>query len=232
MISIIILSYNEATCIEKTLQNLKLLNCRMPVELLLADGGSTDGTIEIAEKYARIINSEKGKAKQMNTAANAANGKVLFFIHADMIFHDETLEALCKQIEEGYDGGGFANIFDEHNSKIKQLGTFLNFRFLNSKEQSDRNIFYGDNGIFVKKEVFEKLGGFKDLPIIEDFDFSVRMRSTFKVRKIRKPQLIVSARRHIKAGFLKTRLQWIIIKKLYLLGVSPQWLARWYKDVR
>jgi hypothetical protein len=58
------------------------------------------------------------------------------------------------------------------------------------------------------------------------------MRSSFKVRKINEPKLIVSVRRHIKAGFLKTRLQWIIIKKLYLLGVSPHWLAKWYKDVR
>lgn len=232
MISIIILTYNEAACIEKTLQNLKRLKCKMPVELILADGGSTDNTVETAKKYARIVSSEKGKAKQMNAAAKAANGKVLFFIHADMVLHNETLEAICKQMEEGFDGGGFSNVFDEHNSKIKQLGTILNFRFLNGREQSDRNIFYGDNGIFVRKEVFEKLGGFKDLPIMEDFDFSVRMRSKFKVRKIQEPKLIVSARRHIKAGFLKTRLQWIVIKKLYLLGVSPSWLARWYKDVR
>lgn len=232
MISIIILTYNEAVGIEKTLQNLKQLKCQMPVELLLADGGSTDNTVEIAEKYAQIVRSEKGKAKQMNAAAKAANGEVLFFIHADMILHHQTLEAICMQMEKGYDGGGFANVFDEHNSKIKRLGTLLNFRFLNSREQSDRNIFYGDNGIFVKKEVFEKLDGFKDLPIMEDYDFSVRMRSKFKVQKIREPQLIVSARRHIRAGFLKTRLQWIIIKKLYLLGVSPYWLAKWYKDVR
>ena len=232
MISVIILTYNEAACIEKTLQNLKQLKCQVPVELLLADGGSTDDTVEIAKKYARIVKAQKGKARQMNAAAAVAKGNVLFFIHADMEFHDDTLEAICRQMEEGYDGGGFANIFDEHNSKIKQFGTLLNFRFLKNQEQSDRNIFYGDNGIFVKKEVFEKLGGFKDLPIMEDFDFSVRMRSMFKVRKIQEPKLVVSARRHIKAGFLKTRLQWIIIKKLYLLGVSPHWLAKWYKDVR
>ena len=232
MISIIILTYNEAACIEKTLQNLKQLKCQMPVEILLADGGSTDATVEIAKKYARIVKTEKGKARQINAAAAAAKGKVLFFIHADMELHDNTLEAICHQIEEGFDGGGFANIFDEHNSKIKQFGTLLNFRFLKNQEQSDRNIFYGDNGIFVKKAIFEKLGGFKDLPIMEDFDFSVRMRSMFKVRKIREPKLVVSARRHIKSGFLKTRLQWIIIKKLYLLGVSPQRLAKWYKDVR
>ena len=232
MISIIILTYNEATCIQNTLENLKQLKCRVPVEMLLADGGSTDSTIEIAKKYARIVKSEKGKAKQMNAAAKVASGEVLFFVHADMIFHENTLEAICKQIEEGFDGGGFANVFDDFNPKIKSLGTIFNFRFLNNKEQSDRNIFYGDNGIFVKKETFEKLGGFKELPIMEDFDFSVRMRSRFKVRKIQEPKLIVSARRHIKAGFFKTRLQWIIIKKLYLLGVSPHLLAKWYKDVR
>ncbi len=214
------------------MQRLKQLKCKMPVELLLADGGSTDDTIKIANKYARIVTTEKGKAKQLNAAAKEAKGEVLFFVHADMVFHTDTLKAICQQMEEGFDGGGFANVFDKHNSKIKRLGTMLNLRFLKNEEQSDRNIFYGDNGIFVKKKVFEKLSGFKELPIMEDFDFSVRMRSRFKVRKIREPKLIVSARRHIKAGFLKTRLQWIIIKKLYLLGVSPQLLAKWYKDVR
>ena len=204
----------------------------MPVEIIVADGGSLDETIEIAQQYARIVKSEKGKAKQMNAAAKAAKGKVLFFIHSDMTLHEDTLEAICHQIERGYVGGGFANVFDEQNEKIKRLGTLLNFRFFNKNEQSDRNIFYGDNGIFVKKDVFEKLGGFKDIPIMEDYDFSIRMRSNFKVIKIYEPELIVSARRHLKAGFLKTRLQWIVIKKLYLLGVSPNWLAKWYKDVR
>ncbi len=87
-------------------------------------------------------------------------------------------------LEEGFDGGGFANEFDAHNKKIKQLGTFLNLRFFRTREQSDRCIFYGDNGIFVKKAAFEKLGGFKEIPIMEDYDFSIRWKNILKLGKL------------------------------------------------
>lgn len=107
----------------------------------------------------------------------------------------------------------------------------MNFRF-RKREQPDKLIFYGDNGIFVRKEVFEKLDGFKELPIMEDYDFSMRMKSKYKVKLIKEPQLILSARRHIHAGFIRTRIQWVVIKKLYLMGVSPMKLEKWYKDVR
>ncbi|MCZ6593692.1 MAG: hypothetical protein O6943_02115, partial [Bacteroidetes bacterium] len=105
-------------------------------------------------------------------------------------------------------------------------------RFLNKKEQSDKGVFYGDNGIFMKKSVIETLKGFKEIPIMEDYDFSKRMRQHFKVIKIKEPPIVVSARRHIKAGFFKTRFQWIAIKKLYQLGISPKVLAKWYSDIR
>ncbi|MBA3971593.1 MAG: TIGR04283 family arsenosugar biosynthesis glycosyltransferase [Bacteroidetes bacterium] len=232
MISIIIPTYNEGSVLEKTLLRLSEISCKEGKEIIIADGGSEDSTVEIAKKYARVVKSGKGKAKQLNEGAKHAKGDILFFVHADMFVPDGALTAMCNQLEEGFDGGGFANEFDEHNEKIKQLGTILNFRFFRVGEQSDRCIFYGDNGIFVKKGVFEKLGGFKEIPIMEDYDFSLRMKKYFKVRQIKYPKLIVSSRRHVDAGFFKTRIQWILIKKLYLLGISPHALARWYADVR
>lgn len=108
----------------------------------------------------------------------------------------------------------------------------MNFRLFRIREQPDRCIFYGDNGIFVKKDAFDKLGGFKEIPIMEDYDFSIRMKKYFKVRQIKFPKLIVSSRRHLDAGFFKTRIQWILIKKLYLLSISPNSLARWYTHIR
>ncbi len=142
------------------------------------------------------------------------------------------LKAICKQIyEDGYDGGAFSNVFSSHNKKIKRLGRVLNFRIFNYSNP-DRNIFFGVNGIFVKKDVFNALGGFKEILIMEDYDFSIRMRSKFKVRVIQEPKLILDARRHVKDGFIKTRLKWILIKKLYQLGVSPNKLALWYRDTR
>ena len=231
MISIIIPTYNESAVIEKTIRNLAELTCDEDKEIIIADGGSIDNTIEIASRYARIIKSEKGKAKQLNAGAAEANGELLFFVHADMYVPNGALAAILNQIEEGFDGGGFANEFDQHNDKIKLIGRILNLR-LRNKEQSDRCIFYGDNGIFVKRNVFEKLGGFKEIPIMEDYDFSIRMKKQFSVRQVKYPKLILSARRHAEAGFFKTRIQWILIRKLYKLGVSPFKLAKWYADVR
>ncbi len=174
----------------------------------------------------------KGKACQMNDAAKVAKGEKLFFVHANMKLAKNTLTAIQNQIDQGYDGGGFANLFDQYNDKIKNLGTRMNFRFFNHKEQSDRGIFYGDNGIFVKRGVYEKLKGFKEIPSMEDYDFSKRMQKHFKVVKIKEPPIVLSARRHIKAGFFKTRFQWIIIRKFYKWDVSPRVLAKWYADVR
>ena len=108
----------------------------------------------------------------------------------------------------------------------------MNFRFFDRREQSDKGIFYGDNGIFVKKSVFLELGGFKEIPIMEDYDFSLRMSKKYKVVKIKNPLITLSVRRHLKAGFFKTRFQWIVIRELFKLGIPATWLSKWYKDIR
>ena len=233
MISAIIVTYDEEEHIRSIIRELRKQQFSGEYEIILADGSSTDKTISLAEQEGiSIINCRKGKACQMNDAAKVARGDVLFFVHADMKLADNTFTEIQNQIDLGFDGGGFANVFDEYNKKIKNLGTRMNFRFLNKREQSDKGLFYGDNGIFVKKTVIETLKGFKEIPIMEDYDFSKRMRQHFKVIKIKEPPIVVSARRHVKAGFFKTRFQWIAIKKLYQLGISPKILAKWYGDIR
>jgi len=106
------------------------------------------------------------------------------------------------------------------------------YETLFKNDHKNNLIFFGDNGIFCKTNVFQALGGFKEIPIMEDYDFSKRMRDSFNIVRIKEPYLLISSRRHIKDGFIKTRLKWIIIKKLYLLGISPNILNRIYKDIR
>lgn len=233
MISAIIVAFNEEDWINSIIDELEKQTLSN-FEIILADGGSTDQTFLLAkQRGTKIFACPKGKALQMNEAAKKANGEILFFVHADMQFPENTLSIIYEcVVKNNIDGGGFANVFDKHNNKIKRLGTWLNFRFFDNREQSDKGIFYRDNGIFVKKRVFETLGGLKKIPIMEDYDFSLRMNSQFQTQKIYKPCITVSARRHEKSDFLKTRLQWIFIRKLYKWGLSPFKLANWYKDVR
>lgn len=233
-LSVIIVAINEEAYMRQIIQEIRKQDFQHGIEIILADGGSTDRTLEIArQEEIRICPSpRKGKAHQMNAAAGIARGQLLFFVHADMTFGLSTLRAIRQQIQDGYDAGGFANVFDQYNDKIKGLGRWFNFRLFDKREQSDKGIFYGDNGIFVKKSVFEALSGFREIPIMEDYDFSYRLNQSYKTIKIHEPPITVSARRHIKAGFLKTRFQWVMIKKLYRLGVSPALLAKWYRDVR
>ncbi len=232
MISVIIVAYNEEDWINSIIDELEK-QVYPDFEILLADGGSTDHTVDLAEQRGiQIVSCRKGKSRQMNDAAQKAKGDILFFVHADMTLPNNILTVIQQHIYEGADGGGFANVFDEHNEKIKRIGNWMNFRFFDKREQSDKGIFYGDNGIFVKKIVFESLGGFKEIPIMEDYDFSNRMRQIFKVVKIKKPFITVSARRHSKAGFWKTRFQWVLIRTLYKWGLPPHLLVKWYKEIR
>jgi glycosyltransferase involved in cell wall biosynthesis len=198
----------------------------------VSDGGSSDRTVTIARNYVTVVETNKGRSIQQNAAAQIAHGEILFFAHAHMTLHEGTLKAIDQKINlEKYDGGGFSNVFSEHNNKIKTLGRILNLRIRNN-DHANNTIFFGDNGIFVRRMVFKSLGGFKHIPIMEDYDFSKRMKVKYKVVRIQKPTLVLSPRRHTKNRFVKTRLQWIFIKRLYRFGVSPYFLSKMYQDVR
>jgi rSAM/selenodomain-associated transferase 2 len=233
MISIIIPTLNEESALENTLRGILQLHSEALLEIIVADGGSDDRTVSIASRYAMVVCSAKGKAIQLNTGALAARGDILFFVHADLWLPEGTIRRVDEWINElGYDGGGFSNVFSSHNQRIKLLGRMFHLEFRNREDDVRNTLFFGDNGIFVRKTVFDLLGGFKLLPIMEDFDFSKRLSDRFRVARILEPKLVASPRRQLKAGFVKTHLQWLLIKRLFLWGVPAPILAKWYADVR
>ena len=122
MISIIIPTYNEEQYIEKTLQNLIRIGKEFQFEIIITDGGSSDSTVSIAQRYAQVVKSERGRSKQLNGAARVANGDIFFFVHADMLVPEGALQKIHHKInDENYDGGGFSNVFSSYNQKIKIL---------------------------------------------------------------------------------------------------------------
>ncbi len=232
MISIIVPTLNEDTIIKSTLENLKMHTRDTPHEIIVSDGGSRDKTVKISKNFALTVSSEKGKAVQLNEGAKKASGDILFFVQADALIPRGALETIELKInKQGFDGGGFSNVFSEYNKRIKTMTRIMNFRVF-TNDHPGNLIFFGDNGIFCKREIFDRLGGFKLIPIMEDYDFSKRMRDRFRSVRILDPKLIMSSRRFVKNGFVRTCIQWILIKRLYQLGVSPYTLVKLYKDVR
>ena len=219
-ISVIIPTLNEAEGIGASLNSI----IRQPeeFEIIVVDGGSADDTTDVARRYARIIQSEqRGRAIQMNTGAGQACGEVLVFLHADSRLPHNALSLLRSAlIDPRIMGGTFTLRFDNPRFLLRLIVFFTRFRF--------RFFHYGDQGIFVRRTVFEELGGFKPIPIMEDIDFLRRLRRRGRVALIKQP-VTTSARRFLGHGIIRQQLFVVMLVILYLLGVNPEKLSRLYR---
>ncbi len=222
MISIIIPVLNEAQNIETFLKELK--QQKGNYEIIIVDGGSNDDTIKIAHDYARTLVSKKGRAIQMNAGASIAKGDIFLFLHPATKLPINALLRVEETLKDGrVIGGAFLVKFDSKKFLFR-LGEF----FIRLKS-SLFNRFYGDQAIFIRRNFFSELSGFKEIPIMEDYDFCKRIRKLGGQIVIIKNPLIISARRYLEKGILKQffKNQWI--KILYKLRVSPERLARIYE---
>lgn len=165
----------------------------------MADGGSSDQTLEVANRFSvRTLQVPRGRARQMNAAARQARGEILWFLHADSDPPPDWREEMLGALSDPAVGGG------AFRSRIDAPG--VRYRFLDLwgwLRASWTGIFYGDQGIFVRRELFEHLGGFPDLPCLEDLDFSVQLKRQGKVRLLR-CSLKTSARRWQTDGWGRT----------------------------
>lgn len=220
-LSVIIPALNEEAYIKASIESAKRLN---PLEIIVADGGSTDRTREIAERESAIvIESPRGRGIQMNRGASIAKGDILLFLHADSIIADRV--DIKDYINNDYAGGFFRLRFDDPSISIRLVESFANLRSMLF------SLPYGDQAIFIKKEVFEKIGGFKEYPFLEDMELIGRLRRFGRLKPL-PHKVIVSSRRLKKGYFLSpifVSLRNVLIAFLFILGMSPHKLIRFYR---
>jgi rSAM/selenodomain-associated transferase 2 len=224
--SIIMPVLNEEASLETYLRLLALPCAHYECELLIVDGGSTDATVSIAERYGRVIQSPKGRAKQMNVGAEAAHGDILLFLHADTQLPDNAFDAIeCALKSPQVVGGAFRLGFDCTTWPYRLVAWSTNLRSRLS------TIFTGDQAYFIRAECFHTVGGYPDLALMEDLEIIKRLRSIGKVVLLSQ-HITTSARRHEKLGLLRSVTFMWYMRTLYRFGVSPAQLQRMYLDIR
>jgi len=220
-ISIIIPALNEAETIAETLYHLKSGG---HLEVIVADGGSQDDTVRLARDHgAKVIHSKPGKAAQMNAGAAAASGNILVFLHADTLLPGEFSEQIGATLNQsGVAAGAFRLKINSRAAGIRIIeGTAnLRSRFL--------RLPYGDQALFMKKSLFEEIGGFPDLPIMEDFILVRRLKRKGKIVML-PAAVVTSPRRWLHLGVLRTWLINQLIVIAYYLGARPERLTRLYR---
>ncbi len=221
-LSIIVPVLNEAARLPALLAGLAPF--REAAEVIVVDGGSTDGSAESAQAagWARVLAAPRGRARQMNAGAAAACGEVLLFLHADTSLPPTALEDIRAALADPpVVGGRFDVRLDSPRPIYRAVETLMNLR------SRWTGIWTGDQAIFVRRAVFERLGRFPDIPLMEDVEFTRRLRR-LGPRACLHARVTTSARKWEQEGAARTIILMWGLRFLYLAGVSPARLHRWY----
>ena len=224
-VSIIIPTLNEEENIENLLNNLKSL--KGDFEVIFSDGGSLDKTAEIIKNFGnyKIIKSERGRAKQLNNGAKESNNDILLFLHADSIVEEDVLIKIENFIKNGNKAGCLKIKFDSKKIIMRLFAILSNLRV------KYRNIAFGDQAIFMEKKLFEYIGMFDDIPIMEDYKLSIKLKNVFPIKYI-DSYIISSSRRFEKNGILKTALLMQKLQYMFRIGVSIDKIANIYNSMK
>lgn len=220
--SIVVPVLDEADWIEQCLARIHtdFTSC----ELVVVDGGSTDGTVERAAHRARVVHSRRGRGPQLNTGAAATSGEVIWFLHADTRIDPTALGQLqAAMADPGVVGGGLSLRFDRSDPALDYLAW--------SSNQRARRLghIFGDQALFVRRRVFDRLGGFADIPVMEDFDLSRRLRRQGRLVLLDAAST-ASTRRFDAHGTLAMIAFMQYLKLLFVAGADPHRLAARYQS--
>ena len=209
-ISIIIPTYNEESTIERLMETLEPLNERC--EILFVDGGSTDGTLALLKDRYPVIQSPKGRAKQMNMGAEESSGDVLFFLHCDSEVPPTALEEI-ETVMKKYRAGCFGIAFHSYNFFMFTCRVISNHRI------KDRKVMFGE---------------FPEMPILEDYQFSLILKEKGIPLGMTRHRIYTSDRRFGGNTIEKLKVMWLMnrLRAMYRDGVPAEEIAKLYKDVR
>ena len=223
-ISVVIPTLNEAGTITTTLQALLSL---APYEIITVDGGSTDDTQAICQQFGvKILISERGRARQMNCGARVATGDLLLFLHADTTLPACALKDISAAMRDSdYPAGRFDVEIDGAHWMLKVIERLINCRSRITKVAT------GDQAVFVRRAVFESMGGFPDIPLMEDIAFCRALKRIGPMACLRS-RVITSGRRWERDGIWRTIIKMWTLKLGYLAGVSPHRLKQYSADTR
>ncbi len=224
LISIIIPTLNEAGSITQTLDALAKIS--EPVEVIVVDGGSNDDTVQIVrQRKVKLIAAERGRGAQMDAGARGAQGEVLWFLHADSVPPGEAPQRIIESLRDARVVGGHFDVhFVGHSFSARFLCWFY-------RQLRRTGVCYGDSAIFVRREAYNQVGGFKPFPIFEDLDLVRRLRRRGRVARV-SAAVKTSSRRFEGRSFFLTFARWNFLQVLYWLGIHPRTLGGLYAPIR
>ena len=226
LVSVIVPVLDEETTITTLLDHLAELPGNW--EVIVVDGGSSDHTRPLAESHhlrPLVINGPRGRANQLNAGAARARGDVLLFLHADTRLPRDAYASLGRAVADpNVMGGNFKLRFDGADRFSKVLGAWYAL-------QRRAGIYYGDSAIWLRASAFARFGGFRPLPIMEDYDLVRRLERAGQTACLPGPA-ITSARRWQRHGLPRTIASWVLIRWLFIAGAPPARLARLYPKIR
>jgi len=229
MISIITPILNEEGYVRPFLIHLN--EVRGDFELIMVDGGSKDGTLKEVENCMnefhgklRLLRASRGRAIQMNKGAHEAHGDILLFLHVDCFIKKDSLGLIEKEIySNGMIGGGFRQVFYDADLFLKFNSAFGNLRASLTK------IFFGDYGIFLRKDIFEKIGCYDNIPILEDVEICNKAKKYGKLVQIDR-FIFTSPRRYLNHGKIKLTIVFNLACLFNIVGFRPRFLLRYIVD--